>query len=327
MTAPVFAFPAYWWFYAAFTGLVAACLALDLGLFHRKAHEIGFREASTWTAIWAFLALLFCFGLYKYASFQFGPAVGKQIGLEFLTGYLVEWSLSIDNMFVFVLVFGYFRIPPLLHHRILFFGILGALIFRGIFIALGAVLLQYGWVVILFGAFLVLTGIHMMFSGVRQVDPERSLAVRLLRRVLPVAIDSEGSQFFLRRNGRLYATPLLLTLAFIEATDIIFALDSIPAIFAITREPLVVYTSNVFAILGLRAMYFLLAGALLRFHLLRYGLALILVFVGLKMSFLNAAWDGHFPITISLAVIAAILSASIGLSLVIPPHRFAKTRP
>ena len=178
-----------------------------------------------------------------------------------------------------------------------------------------------------FGAFLVLTGIHMMFSGVRQVDPERSLAVRLLRRVLPVATDSEGSQFFLRRNGRLYATPLLLTLAFIEATDIIFALDSIPAIFAITREPLVVYTSNVFAILGLRAMYFLLAGALLRFHLLRYGLALILVFVGLKMSFLNAAWDGHFPITISLAVIAAILSASIGLSLVIPPHRFAKTRP
>jgi len=227
---------------------------------------------------------------------------------------------------LFVLVFGYFRIQPLMHHRILFFGILGALIFRGIFIALGAVLLQYGWVVILFGAFLVLTGIHMMFSGVRQVEPERSLAVRLIRRVLPVATDSEGYQFFLRRNGRLYATPLLLTLAFIEATDVIFALDSIPAIFAITREPLVVYTSNVFAILGLRAMYFLLAGALLRFHLLRYGLALILIFVGLKMSFLNAAWDGHFPITISLAVIAAILAASIGLSLVIPSHRFAKTR-
>jgi tellurite resistance protein TerC len=326
MTAPLFAFSDYWWFYVAFTGLVAACLALDLGLFHRKAHEIGFREASAWTAIWAFLALLFCLGLYQYASVQFGPAVGKQIGLEFLTGFLVEWSLSIDNMFVFVLVFGYFGIPPLLHHRILFFGILGALIFRGIFIVLGAVLLQYGWVVILFGALLILTGIQMMFSGLRQVQPERSLAVRLLRRVLPVATDSEGAQFFLRRNGKLYATPLLLTLTFIEATDVIFALDSIPAIFAITREPLVVYTSNVFAILGLRAMYFLLAGALLRFHLLRYGLALILIFVGLKMSFLNAAWDGHFPIMLSLAVIAAILAVTIGLSLVIPSRGFAKTR-
>jgi len=321
MTGNLFPFLDYWWFYAAFTGLVVVFLALDLGLFHRKPHVIGFREASAWTAVWAALALLFCLCLYKYAVWKFGATTGQQIGVEFLTGYVVEWSLSLDNMFVFVLLFRYFGIAPLLQHRVLFFGVLGALIFRGVFIVLGAALLQYGWVVILFGVFLILTGVRMMFSAERQVQPEQSLIVRGLRRLLPMATESEGLRFFVRRNGKLCATPILLALAFIEATDILFALDSVPAIFGITREPLVVYTSNVFAILGLRAMYFLLAGALTSFHLLRYGLALILIFVGLKMSWLNAAWQGHFPTTTSLGVIVGILSLSIGLSLVFRASR------
>jgi tellurite resistance protein TerC len=324
MTEPLFPFLNYWWFYAAFTGLVVVFLALDLGLFHRKPHVIGFREASAWTAVWAALALLFCLSLYKYAVWKFGATTGKQIGVEFLTGYVVEWSLSLDNMFVFVLVFRYFGISALLQHRILFFGILGALLFRGVFIVLGAALLQYRWVVILFGVFLILTGIRMMFSSERHVRPEQSLIVRGLRRLLPVATESEGSRFFVRRNRKLCATPILLALALIEASDVLFALDSVPAIFAITREPLVVYTSNVFAILGLRAMYFLLAGALASFHLLRYGLALILIFVGLKMSWLNAAWQGHFPTTISLGVIVGILAVSIALSLVFPASRAPK---
>jgi tellurite resistance protein TerC len=200
----------------------------------------------------------------------------------------------------------------------LFYGILGALIFRGVFVVLGAELLCYGWVVILFGVFLILTGIKMMFSAERRIQPEQSFIVRGLRRLFPVATEPELPRFFLRRKGKLYATPILLVLAFIEATDILFAVDSVPAIVAITREPLVVYTSNVFAILGLRAMYFLLAGAYAKFHLLRYGLALILIFVGLKMSWLNAAWHGHFPGLVFLAVIVGVLTASIGLSLVFP---------
>ena len=321
MTEHLFPFLDYWWFYCAFTGLVVAFLALDLGLFHHKAHRVGFREASGWTAVWVALALLFCLGLYIYAVGKYGAASGKQIGVEFLTGYVVEWSLSLDNMFVFVLVFRYFGIPAVLQHRVLFYGILGALIFRGIFIAVGAALLQYGWVVIPFGVFLILTGIRMVLFAGRQVQPEQSWIVRGLRKLLPVATESEGSRFFLLRNGKLWVTPILLALAFIEATDILFALDSVPAVFAITREPLVVYTSNVFAILGLRALYFLLAGALASFHLLRYGLALILIFVGLKMAWLNAVWKGYFPTTVSLAVIVGILAGSIGLSLVFPPSR------
>jgi tellurite resistance protein TerC len=214
----------------------------------------------------------------------------------------------------------------LLQHRILFYGILGALIFRGVFVVLGAELLQYGRVAILFGVFLILTGIQM-FTAERQIQPEQSLIVRVPRRMLPVATDSELPRFFLRRNGQLYAAPILLVLAFIEAADILFAVDSVPAIFAITHEPLVVYTSNVFAILGLRAMFFLLAGALARFHSLRYGLALILIFVGLKMSWLNTAWQGHFPSAISLCVIVGILAGSIGLSLVFPASRTPRGLP
>jgi tellurite resistance protein TerC len=322
--AATFLFPLaeYWWFYAGFTGLVLLLLAIDLGLFHRREHAVGFREAFVWTCVWAGLALIFCLGLHQYAAWKFGAAAAKRVALEFLTGYIVEESLSLDNMFVFVLLFSALRIPPHFQHRILFYGILGALIFRGAFIALGSSLLQYGWMVIVFGVFLIFTGIKMMFSGEVEVRPDESRLLRLLRKVLPVTDAPHGPSFFVREQGKLHATPLLLALIFIEATDILFAVDSVPAIFAITDEPFIVYTSNVFAILGLRSMYFLLAGAVVRFHLLRYGLAIILIFVGLKMAWLNPAWGGHFPTGVSLAVIGGVLGASIGLSLI--PRKDAK---
>ena len=318
MPASLFPLNEFWWFYVAFTALVLVLLAADLGLFHRRAHAVGFREAVIWTCVWAALALVFCLGIYQYASWRFGGVQGKQVALEFLTGYIVEESLSLDNMFVFVLVFQHFGIPARHHHRVLFYGILGALLFRGIFIALGSALLQYAWAVIVFGVFLILTGIRMMLAPAREMQPEESLLVRLLRKFMPVTPGLQESRFFVRIGGTLHATPLLLTLAVVEASDILFAIDSVPAIFAITQEPLIVYTSNIFAILGLRSMYFLLAGAVERFHLLRHGLALILIFVGLKMSWLNQYWEGHFPIGISLAVIGGIIGASIGLSLAFP---------
>jgi tellurite resistance protein TerC len=320
MIAPLFPFAEYWWLYAAFTALVLVLLALDLGVFHRRAHAPGFREATLWMAIWIALALVFCFGLYQYTNWQFGDVRAKRAALEFLTGYLVEESLSLDNMFVFVLVFAYFRIPAQFHHRVLFYGILGALVLRGIFIALGSALLQFEWVVILFGIFLVFTGLKMMLGGEPRIEPDKSWSLRMIRKLLPVSSDLAGQKLITHIDGKRHATPLLLALATIETADVIFAIDSVPAIFAITSEPFIVYTSNVFAILGLRSMYFLLAGAIGRFHLLRYGLAAVLIFVGVKMSWLNVQWSGHFPITISLAVIAFLLAASIGLSLVFPKH-------
>jgi tellurite resistance protein TerC len=326
MNSLLFPVAEYWWLYVAFTTLVFVLLALDLGVFHRKAHAPSFREAALWMCVWVGLALLFCVGLYHYIGWNFGDVRAKQAALEFLTGYVVEESLSLDNMFVFVLIFAYFQIPTEFHHRVLFYGILGALLFRGIFIALGSTLLQFSWVVILFGIFLIFTGLKMMMGREHQVDPEKSWVMRLLRKIVPVTPNLAGQQLFTRINGKLHATPLLLTLAAVETADIIFAVDSVPAIFAITHEPFVVYSSNVFAILGLRSMYFLLAGAIGRFHLLRYGLAAVLIFVGLKMSWLNAQWGGHFPITISLGVIGLLLTLSIGLSLLFPKRtaRFAE---
>jgi tellurite resistance protein TerC len=314
----LFPFAEYWWIYAAFAVLILGLLTMDLALFHRRPRVIGFAESLGWTGIWTALALIFAFVLHRYAVWKFGAAAGDRAGMEFLTGYVVEWSLSLDNMFVFVVVFRHFGINEASQHRILFFGILGALVLRGIFIMLGAALLQYGWVVILFGVFLILSGIHMMFSINHEIEPEKGLIVRILKRAFPLAADVDGAHFFLRRNGQLFVTPIFLALAFIEAADVLFALDSVPAIFAITREPLIVYISNVFAILGLRTLYFMLAGAIARFHLLRYGLALILVFVGLKMSWLNAAWHGHFSIAVSLGIILGILAGSILLSLILP---------
>jgi tellurite resistance protein TerC len=332
----LFPFADYWWFYAAFTGFVLLMLALDLGVFHRKAHVVSLREAAVWSTVWVVLALAFNYLFFQYASWKFAhdaryaaagiepAAAARQVGLEFLTGYLVEKSLSVDNIFVFVLVFRYFAIPAEYQHRVLFFGILGALVFRAIFIALGAVLMGYHWVVVLFGLFLIFTGAKMLFVPDKGIHPERNPLVRLFRKLFPVTPDFVGQRFFVRLGGRLHATPLLIALAFIEATDIVFAIDSVPAIFALTREPLIVFTSNVFAILGLRAMYFLLAGAIELFHLLKYGLALVLIFVGLKMAWLNQAFGGKFPIETSLLIIAILVGVSIAASLLFPRVRTAE---
>ena len=310
-----FPFVEYWWFYAGFTGFVLVLLAIDLGVFHRQAHVVSFRESLGWSVVWVALALAFNYGFHLYAASTFGPDVGRQLGLEFLAGYIVEKSLAVDNIFVFVLVFAYFGIPPLYQHRVLFYGIIGALVFRAAFIAVGSALMQYHVVVLLFGAFLILTGVKMLWAPERKLEPEKNPVVRLLRRFMPITPRLHGQQFVVHLDGRRHATPLLVALLMLELSDIIFAVDSVPAIFAVTREPLIVFTSNVFAILGLRAMYFMLAGAVERFHLLKYGLAFILIFVGLKMVWLNGVFDGKFPITWSLAIIGALLAASIVASL------------
>lgn len=329
--AALFPFNEYWWLYLAFSGFVLLLLALDLGVFHRKAHAVSNKEAATWSVIWIALALIFNFALYKYAAWTFADnprllaipgfdaeQAARAVGLEFLTGFIVEKSLAVDNIFVFVLVFNYLAIPLTYQHRVLFYGIVGALIFRAIFIAMGSVLLQYHIVVYIFGAFLILTGIKMMFTPDKGIEPEKNPLVRLLRKFFPVTPTIEGERFFLKRDGRWYVTPLMIALVLVEFSDIIFAVDSVPAIFAITKEPLIVFTSNVFAILGLRALYFLLANIVSRFHLLKYGLALVLIFVGLKMVWLNNAFDGKFPITWSLGIICAIIAAAVILSWKIP---------
>ncbi|MET0626421.1 MAG: TerC family protein [Pyrinomonadaceae bacterium] len=330
----LFPFSEYWWFYLGFTGFVLLLLGLDLGVFHRKAHAVSFREAAGWSVVWVTLALLFNFLLYQYALWKFPQdprlmavpgfdpsGAAWRVGLEFLTGYVVEKALSVDNIFVFVLVFSYFAIPAKYQHRVLFYGIIGALIFRAIFIALGSALMQYHWVVVLFGAFLILTGVKMMFTEEKDVEPEKNLLIRLFRRLVPTTRELHGQRFFVRMKGALHATPLFVALLFLEATDIIFAVDSVPAIFALTGEPLIVFTSNIFAILGLRALYFMLAGAIDKFHLLKYGLAAVLVFVGLKMVWLNGLFGGKFPIGLSLGIIATLIAASVVASLLFPKAR------
>lgn len=315
----LFPFAEYWSFYAAFMAFVLVLLAIDLGVFHREAHVVTFRESLGWSVVWVTVALLFNYGLYAYASANFGGEAGARIGLEFLTGYVVEKSLAVDNIFVFVLVFAYFGIPQKYQHRVLFYGIIGALVFRAIFIALGSVLMQYSAVVLLFGAFLLLTGVKMLFAPEQKVDPDKNPVVRLFRRVMPITPELHGQNFLVRLDGRWHATPLMVALLFLELSDVIFAVDSVPAIFAITGEPFIVFTSNVFAILGLRAMYFMLAGAIDRFYLLKYALAFILIFVGLKMVWLNDLFGGKFPISWSLGIIGALLAAGIGASLLRQP--------
>jgi len=323
-----FPFAEYWWFYLGFIAFVLLLLALDLGVFHRKAHAVSFCEASIWSVVWVALALAFNFLFYRYALWEFArdprlagipgfepESAALRVGLEFLTGYVVEKTLSLDNIFVFVVVFSFFGIPALYQHRVLFYGIIGALVFRAIFIVLGSALLQYHWVIWLFGGFLILTGVKMMFAPDRKIEPDKNPLIRLFRRFVPVTGELHGQRFFVRSKGVLHATPLFLALLFIEISDIIFAVDSVPAIFALTREPMIVFTSNVFAILGLRAMYFLLAGAVERFSLLKYGLALVLIFVGLKMVWLNDAFGGKFPISWSLAIIGGVIALSIVISL------------
>ncbi len=319
----------YWWFYGAFTLFVLVVLALDLGVFHKKAHEVSVKEATVWTVIWVGLALLFNYLFYLYAGWKFSTdpayqsllgtgadASAKQVALEFLTGYIVEKTLAIDNIFIFSVVFSYFAIPKKYQHRILFWGILGALVFRAIFISLGAALLQYHAVIIFFGVLLILTGIKMFFAGNEDPDLEKNKVIILLKKVFRVHPKIEGKDFFIRRDGLLYVTPLFLCLVFLELTDIVFAVDSVPAIFALTKEPLIVFTSNIFAILGLRSMYFMLAGVLDRFSYIKYGLAAVLIFVGLKMSLLNEMFGGKFPITWSLAIIAVLIGSSMVFSLV-----------
>ncbi len=308
----------YWWFYLGFTAFVLGLLALDLGVFHRSAHVVSVRESLTWSIVWVTLALVFNYGFYLYAVAEHGEVAGGRLGLEFLTGYLVEKALAVDNIFVFVLVFAYFGIPLQYQHRVLFYGIIGALLFRAIFIALGSVLMQYWFVVTLVGLFLILTGIKMLRATEQSVHPEKNPLIRLLRRFMPVTRELHGQRFVLKLNGKWHATPLLVALVFLETSDIIFAVDSVPAIFAISREPLIVFTSNVFAILGLRAMYFMLAGAIERFHMLKYALALVLIFVGFKMVWLNDAFGGKFPIEWSLGIIITLIAGGVVGSLLRP---------
>lgn len=327
METALFPFADYWWFYLGFTIFVLFMLALDLGVFHRQSHAVSFREASAWTVVWVTLAMVFGTGFYFYAASKFGPELAWTLSLEYFTGYVVEESLSVDNIFVFVMVFSYFKIPAKYQHRVLFYGILGALMLRAAFIGAGSWLMQFHWVIYVFGAFLLLTGIKMIFSGEKEIEPEKNLVVRLVRRFIPVTHEMEGKHFFTRKNGRLFATPLFLALVILEFTDVIFALDSVPAIFSLTKEPLIVFTSNIFAILGLRSMYFLLAGAVDKFHLLQYGLALVLIFVGLKMVWLDEASGGKFPIVWSLIFIGSTLGLSIAASLLFPPKAAIKNLP
>jgi tellurite resistance protein TerC len=316
----LFPFAEYWWFYGGFLIFVLIMLALDLGVFNRKAHTVTFKEATIWSIVWVTLALIFNAGFYYYASSKFGTATGSQFALEFLTGYVLEYSLSIDNIFVFVLVFSYFRIPPEYKHRVLFYGILGALIFRAIFIALGSALMQFNWIIYIFGAFLIITGIKMFFSNDEEIEPEKNILIRVFRKFMPVTTEINGKDFFVVKDGIKHATPLFIALLFLEGTDIIFAVDSVPAIFGVTNEPLIVFTSNIFAIMGLRSMYFMLAGIISKFYLLKYGLAVVLVFVGLKMVWLNPMYDGHFPITWSLLFILVTIALSVVASLIFPPN-------
>jgi tellurite resistance protein TerC len=326
----LFPFVDYWWFYLTFTLFVLMVIALDLGVFHKKVHEVGFKEASIWTSLWIGLALVFNYLFYLYAQYVFSTkekylsipdfdasSQAKTTALEFLTGFVVEKSLAIDNIFVFAVVFAYFGIPKIYQHRILFWGILGALIFRALFIAMGSVLMQYQWVVIFFGVLLILTGFKMFFAGTKAQDLESNFIVRQLKKIFRVHPHIEGKNFFIKKNGLTYVTPLFLALIFLELSDIIFAVDSVPAIFAITKEPLIVFTSNIFAILGLRSMYFMLAGVMDKFVYIKYGLASVLIFVGLKMIWLNEAFGGKFPISWSLAIIATLISSSIIASLII----------
>jgi tellurite resistance protein TerC len=297
------------WLWAGFNLFVLAMLALDLGVFHRNAHEVSFRESLTWTMVWVALALLFNGGVWHF--------YGSQKALEFFTGYLIEKSLSVDNIFVFALLFSYFRVPQKFQHKVLFWGILGALIMRAGMIAAGAALItRFSWVIYVFGAFLILTGIRMVVKAEEEIHPEQNPVVRWFQKLMPVTADYRADRFLVKEHGRLYATPLLLVLLLVEFSDLVFAVDSIPAIFAVTTDPFIVYTSNVFAILGLRSLYFALAGVMNKFHYLKIALGLVLSFVGVKMLLAHTAWK--IPTLAALGVILAILAVSIIVSLLRP---------
>jgi tellurite resistance protein TerC len=296
--------------WSVFAVVVLGSLALDLFVFHRKVHEVGTREAGTWVLIWVGLAA--AFGVWIWLE------AGSGAGLEFVTGYVVEYALSVDNIFVFIIIFRYFGTPAALRHRVLFWGILGAVILRGIFVVAGAALIsRFEWVIYVFGAFLLWTGIGLLRKSEMEVDPENNPALRFLRRHLRIAPQGDAEHFLTRIDGKLYATPLLVVLLVIEATDVVFAVDSIPAIFGITHDPFIVFTSNIFAVLGLRAVYFLLHGLMDRFTYLHYGLGLVLAFIGAKM--LLGHWI-EIPVQWSLAVVAGLLGGSVVLSWLFAPE-------
>ena len=312
--------PNLWW-WVGFNAMVLALLALDLGVFNRKAHAVSVREALSWSAVWIALAVAFGVGV--------GAVMGRQAALEFFAGYVVEQALSVDNLFVFILIFGYFKIGAELQHRVLFWGIIGALLMRGLMIGVGAMLLaRFHAIIYVFGAFLVFTGIRMAGGAEAEVEPEGNPVLRAVRWLVPITARFHGPQFFVREpmtpggTPRLMATPLFVVLVLVETTDVVFALDSIPAIFGVTQNPFLVYTSNVFAILGLRSLYFVLANVIGKFHLLKFGLAAVLTFVGAKMI-LEDIW----PIAVgpSLAIVAGVLLLSVLLSLVIKPKTDAPT--
>lgn len=289
---------------------VLALLALDLGVFNRRAHEVSLREAALWSAVWVGLSLLFNLFIFWWR--------GTEAGLDFLAAYLIEKSLSVDNIFVFVVIFSSFRVPARYQHRVLFWGVLGAIVLRGLLIAAGTTLLSlFHWLLYVFGAFLILTGIRLLRHQEQHIDADKNPLVRLARRFLPVTADFEGPRFWVRKEGRMSITPLLLVLLVVESADLIFALDSIPAIFAITLDPFLVYTSNICAILGLRALYFLLADLVQRFAYLKFGLAALLMLVGVKLLLSDLY---HIPIGVSLGAIALILTSAILASLLFPPR-------
>jgi tellurite resistance protein TerC len=300
----------------AFNVFVLGMLALDLGVFHRKAHAVSIKEATMWSCVWVALAMIFNLGMY----FAWGP----EKALEFLTGYVIEKSLSVDNLFVFLMIFQYFNTPAQYQHRVLFWGILGALILRAIFIVTGAALLNnFHWMIYVFGGFLVVTGIKMYLQGDEKIEPEKNPVVRLFERCVPIIKQYDGQKFFVKKDGKTYATLLMLVLVVVETTDVIFAVDSIPAIFAITKDPFIVYTSNVFAILGLRALYFMLAGVMEMFVYLKVGLSFVLCFVGIKMLLVDIY---KIPIGISLAVIGGVLLISILASWFVKRKEAAESR-
>ncbi len=312
-----------WWMWTGFIGFVLIMLALDLYAFGgKKAHKVPVREALAWSVLWVTLAMAFSALLWWYLDGQAGRAVANVKATEFLTGYLIEKSLSMDNVFVFVMIFGYFAVPPEYQRRVLLYGVLGAIIMRAIMILAGVWLVQqFSWVLYLFGVFLVVTGVKMLIFANHKPDLEKNPVLRWLRGHMRVTEDFHAEKFFVQRGTVRYATPLFLVLVLIEVSDLVFAVDSIPAIFAITTDPFIVFTSNIFAIMGLRALYFLLADMNERLHLLKYGLALILVFVGAKM--LLAYWF-HLPVWISLSVVAAILVTAAIISILFSRPAHAK---
>ncbi len=310
-----------WWHYATFLVAVSFVLALDLGVFHRQAREVRFKEALGWSSLWFSLAMVFAGTLV--------PAMGREAAQKFVLGYILELSLSMDNVFVSALIFGYFRVPLAYQHRVLFWGVLGAFVMRGVMIGLGAALVaRFEWVLYFFGAFLVLTGVKMAFSKDEGVEPDKNPFVRLARSFCKVTSDFHGQRFMTIQSGRRVLTPLALVLVMVETTDLVFAVDSIPAIFGVTREPFIVFTSNVFAILGLRSLYFVLAGAIAYFRYLKVGLSFVLVFIGLKMLMDPHIGAGHsvsgggpkwfqieIPIGVSMLVVGGILLLSVVFSL------------